>query len=126
MRYLSCKFFLILLSFQIIAETDNDNNFIHPIYANNYIGQIKVVCGKVKSTYINRKSRNDPLYLNFHKKYPFSPFTAIIWTKYSGDEFGSKPEKRLLNKKLCIKGLIEEYNGKPQIILRYAEQIIEN
>ena len=54
MRYLFYKFFLILFSFHITADTDNDNS-IHPIYANNYIGQVKVVCGKVKSTYINKK-----------------------------------------------------------------------
>ena len=45
MRYL-CKFFLILFSFHVTADLDDD--FIHPIYANNYIGQVKVVCGKAK------------------------------------------------------------------------------
>ena len=62
---------------------------------------------------------------NFQKDYPLAPFTAIIWTEYTGDEFGAKPEKRFLNKKICIKGLIEEYNGKPQIVLRYANQIVD-
>ena len=113
-------FFMLFLSQYSHSEVEK----ISAIYANKYIGEVKVVCGKVKGTYLNRKSRGDPVYLNFQKDYPLAPFTAIIWTEYTGDEFGAKPEKRFLNKKICIKGLIEEYNGKPQIVLRYANQIV--
>ena len=113
--------FMLFLSQHSYSEIEK----ISAIYANKHIGEVKVVCGKVKGTYLNRKSRGDPVYLNFQKDYPLAPFTAIIWTEYTGDEFGAKPEKRFLNKKICIKGLIEEYNGKPQIVLRYANQIVD-
>tara|TARA_E500000178_G_scaffold310766_1_gene326176 strand:+ start:1522 stop:1896 length:375 start_codon:yes stop_codon:yes gene_type:complete len=122
-RILYLAHLIFISNYLITNEIEKD--FVHPIYANNFIGKVKVVCGKVKSTYLNKKSKSKPLYINFHKEYPFAPFTAIIWTKYTGDEFGPRPEKRFLNKKLCIKGLIEQYNGKPQIILRYSEQIID-
>ena len=113
---------LALFSLNIFALEDVEE--ISVFKAKNHIGEYKIVCGKVKSTYLNRKIKGVPLYFNFARDYPNIPFTAIIWTQSSGGEFGTRPDKRYQNRKLCVKGVITSYKGRPQIILRNSEQIV--
>ena len=111
-----------LITFNIFATDEIEE--ISVFKAKNHIGEYKIVCGKVKSTQLNRKINGVPLYFNFARDYPNSPFTAIIWTQSSGSEFGVRPDKRYQNRKLCVKGVISSYKGRPQIILRNSDQIM--
>lgn len=36
---------------------------------------------------------------------------------------GGAPEILLDNRELCVRGLIEEYDGKPEIVLRECDQL---
>ena len=90
--------------------------------ARNYIGEIKTVCGPVVDTFYARTSKGRPTFLNFHEPHPNHPFVAVIWGDMR-DDFGGSPESLFLGRMLCVRGLIESYKGKPQIILRSLSQI---
>jgi len=55
------------------------------------------------------------------KPYPNHIFTAVIWIE-DRPKFG-QPEAELKGKKICVTGTIEEYQQKPQIMLRERTQL---
>ena len=86
-------------------------------------GKRATVCGVVASANYATRSKKQPTFLNLGEPYPRHIFTAVIW----GDDrakFG-EPEKDMKGKKVCMTGLIEEYQGKPEMILRDKTQIRE-
>lgn len=87
--------------------------------AGNYIGQEKTVEGIVADGY---KSKTNTVFLNFEKPYPNACFTAVI---FSSDliNFPKNPQNYYEGKLIRAKGLIKEYKGKPEIILKDGSQI---
>jgi endonuclease G len=77
------------------------------------------ICGTVVSS---KKSRKEAIYLNFDRKYPNSPFYATIW-KSNQNNFSYDPEKEFMNKKICVRGKITEYNGMPRMSINNEDQI---
>jgi DNA/RNA endonuclease YhcR with UshA esterase domain len=61
------------------------------------------------------------VYLNFDQPYPKATFTVVIWNNNSHI---SKQLRNVENNTLCIQGKIEEYRGKPQMVLNSLQQII--
>jgi len=55
--------------------------------------------------------------------YPRQIFTAVIRGKDKG-KFG-RPEITLKEKRVCVSGVIEENKGEPRIIVRRANQLVE-
>lgn len=105
------------------VETQPDNSFsaqssyIQSAQARNYIGQNKTVCGKVAQF----KEFSKGVYLNFDQPYPKATFTAVIWNNnYSV----INKLRSVENNTLCIQGEIEEYKGKPQMILNSLQQVV--
>ncbi|MHA1285651.1 MAG: thermonuclease family protein, partial [Promethearchaeota archaeon] len=60
-------------------------------------------------------------FLNFHKNWK-RYFTAVIFAS-DFHKFPPNPEDYYLNKGVKVYGLIKEYQGKPEIILKSPEQI---
>ncbi len=96
--------------------------------AANYIGQNKVVEGIIVDTYYHSDGKGKPTFLNFNKPYK-GYFTCLIWgsnrDKFT-EQFPPNPETYLLNKRVLVKGRIEEYpqgSGVPEIILKDPSQI---
>jgi micrococcal nuclease len=87
--------------------------------AGNYYGKEMIVEGKVVATY---RSKTNTIFLNFEKPYPNQCFSAVI---FSSDQykFVQNPEKYYDQKTLRIRGKIQEYQGKPEIILTDPSQI---
>lgn len=86
--------------------------------ADKYYGQTVTVTGKVVATHNSGKA----CFLNFHqnwKKY----FTAVIFAS-DFSKFPPDPENYYLNKEVKIAGLVKEYQGKPEIILKDPGQIV--
>ena len=94
-------------------------NAIGACNAGNYIGEEKIVEGKIVDGY---KSKTNTVFLNFEKPYPNQCFTAVI---FSSDliNFSENPQNYYKGKIVRVKGEIKEYNGKPEIILKDASQI---
>lgn len=81
-----------------------------------YIGKNAVVTGYIADVYKNEKVA----YLNFDAKFPKNSCAAVIF-KDDFKKFGDV--NRFKNKNIEVSGIISEYNGKPQIILKSASQV---
>ncbi|MBN8569356.1 MAG: hypothetical protein J0M18_06970 [Ignavibacteria bacterium] len=81
-----------------------------------YIGKNAVVTGYITDVYKNEKVA----YLNFDGKFPKNSCAAVIFK----DDFGKFGDlNRFKNKNVEVSGIISEYNGKPQIILKSTSQL---
>ncbi|MEM1535253.1 MAG: thermonuclease family protein [Candidatus Pacearchaeota archaeon] len=90
---------------------------IYACDARNYIGQEKVVEGKIVEIY---KSKANTVFLNFEQPYPTSCFIAVIFSS-SLNNFPNIEDYK--DKIVKVSGLIKEYNGRPEIILESQAQI---
>lgn len=95
--------------------------------AKAYVGEMKIVQGKVVDGKFASGSGGQPTFLNLC--YPYGDarrFTVLIWGE-DRQEFidcvGGLPEVILLNSEICVKGLIELYGGIPEIILTQCDQL---
>jgi hypothetical protein len=65
----------------------------------------------------------DVTFLNFDKPYPNHTFTAFI--PADSRSKSDAPEKGLKDKDVCVTGKIQDYHGKPEIIVTGPEQLKE-
>jgi hypothetical protein len=91
--------------------------------AKNHVGKNATVCGVVAIAIYARNTHRQPTFICLDQYYPHQNFTAVIWGE-DRSKFGT-PETTLNGKEICVSGVIEEYQGKPRIILRRKEQLIE-
>lgn len=75
--------------------------------------------GKIVDGY---KSRTNTVFLNFDKPYPNHCLTAVIFSS-AAINFPDDPQKYYEGKTVRIHGLIKEYEGRPEIILKDRSQI---
>jgi micrococcal nuclease len=85
--------------------------------AEQYYGQTRTVEGKIVAS----NNTGKVCFLNFHKDWR-RYFTAVIFAS-DFDVFPAHPEDHYLNRVVRVKGLIKEYRGKPEIILKSPSQI---
>ncbi|MBU3922722.1 thermonuclease family protein [Patescibacteria group bacterium] len=87
--------------------------------AGNYYGKEIIIEGRVVGAY---RSKTNTIFLNFEKSYPNHCFVAVI---FSSDQykFAQSPEEYYLNEVVRIRGTIEKYEGKPEIIFKDPSQI---
>ncbi|MBR9678307.1 MAG: hypothetical protein GOU97_03395 [Nanoarchaeota archaeon] len=102
------------------AVTPPATNVINACDAKNYVGEEKIVEGKVVDGY---KSKTSTVFLNFGKPYPNQCFTAVI---FSTDliNFPRDPQYYYEGKIVRVSGKIEEYEGRFEIILENSSQIM--
>ena len=91
--------------------------------AYKYVGETKIVCGKIVSTKYLKRASGGPIFLNFGRDYPNQQMTGLIWFGRFSEYFSYKPEKFLKRKNVCVKGRISEYEGKTQMEIRTEKQI---
>jgi hypothetical protein len=103
-----------------------NSSFSQPVSAEaskNYVGKTVTVVGKVVDGRYLANSNRQPTLLNVDKPFPNQAFSIVIY----GDKrqsFGYKPEEMLLNKNVLVTGVVEMYNGKPQMIVNSPDQIV--
>ena len=117
-NFLFVGFFL--LSSTVSAQADQA---IEVKEAYKYVGETKIVCGRIVSTKYLKRSSGGPIFLNFGRDYPNQQMTGLIWFGRFSDYFSYKPEKKLKRKTVCVKGLISEHEGKTQMEIRTEKQI---
>ena len=91
----------------------------------DHAGEVRTVEGIVVRTHYAEKSEGKPTFLDFHDPYE-GYFKALIWDDNRDkfiQAFPPNPETYFLDKKVRIKGLIETYEGAPEIILNDPSQI---
>lgn len=89
--------------------------------ASKHVGERATVCGVVASAKYARGSRGAPTFLNLGRPYPNQVFTGVIWG--SDRPRFSPPPETLLDKNICITGVITSYRGGPQIIIADPSQV---
>lgn len=90
-----------------------------------HAGEVKIVEGIVVRSYYAEKSKGKPTFLDFHDPYK-EYFKALIWDDNRDkfiQAFPPNPETYFEDKEVRIKGLIETYEGAPEIILNDPSQI---
>jgi micrococcal nuclease len=105
-----------ILSIAIAQET------ITPQDAAKYIGQQKTVCGTVASAHYAAIITDRPTSLHLDKPYPNQVFTVLIWGSDRG-KFEKPPETLYSGKEICVTGMLQSYQGRPEIIVKEPRQI---
>ena len=91
----------------------------------HHVGERTTVYGPVVSTKWASSSRGQPTFLNIGRAYPDSNrFTVVIWIQNRGN-FSSAPENYYDGKTISVNGLIDTYEGVPQIEVSSPSQIQE-
>jgi endonuclease YncB( thermonuclease family) len=87
--------------------------------AAQYYGQQVIVEGWVADAY---RSKTNTVFLNFEDAYPNQCFVGVV---FSSDQykFVQSPEEYYAGQMVRVRGEVKEYQGKPEIILKEAEQI---
>lgn len=98
-----------------------DGGSISAAEAANHVGESARVCGRVAGAKYSTETRGQPTFLNLDRAYPDHVFTALIWgSKRSA--FPYAPES-LRGQRICVKGTIELYKGRAEIIVSSPSQI---
>jgi len=122
-RSLAC-FICLILAFSIWASNAiAQQECVSPTDAHKYIGMEKTVCGTVASATYAVRTKGQPTFLNLDQPYPKHIFTAVIWGS-DRNKFQNPPESSFRGKRICVTGIIEDFRGKPEIIVRSPDQII--
>jgi micrococcal nuclease len=95
---------------------------ITPKDAAKFIGQQKTVCGTVASAHFATRSKGQPTFINLDKPYPNQVFTVLIWGS-DRSKFEKPPETLYAGKEICVTGMIQSYQGRPEIIVKEPAQI---
>lgn len=80
------------------------------VQAKYQINAKATICGTLVDAKYVEKSGNT--FMNLDKRFPNDIFSVSIW-KSDRINFSYQPEVLLLNKKICVTGMVRENNGKP-------------
>ena len=116
------SYFGLLLLSPVYLSAQSENA-IEVKEAYKYVGETKIVCGKIVSTKYLKRASGGPIFLNFGRDYPNQQMTGLIWFGRFSEYFSYKPEKFLKRKNVCVKGYISEYEGKTQMEIRTEKRI---
>ena len=118
------KFFIIAMVL-LVASLKLDAQSITPDEAAKHIGDTVTVCGKIfGGKYFDRSDKKITL-LNMGAAFPKSPLTIVI-EEENRKNFTSAPEDFYSGKEVCIKGIVKEFKGKPQIfVIKEAEILVK-
>ncbi len=94
--------------------------YVNTIAAKYHIDGKIGTCGTVVSTKFHEPS--GATFLNLDRKFPNQVFSVTIW-KDSRTHFSYMPEHYLLNKKVCITGVVKMSRGTPTVNVRNEKQI---
>ncbi len=85
--------------------------------AHKYYDETKTVEGRIVAS----NNTGKVCFLNFHKDWR-THFTCVIFAS-DFERFPDHPESHYLNRRVRVTGLIKEYKGKPEIIIKSPAQI---
>jgi DNA/RNA endonuclease YhcR with UshA esterase domain len=122
-KSLACFIFLGFAFLICVSSSTAQQEYINPIDAHKYIGMEKTVCGTVASATYAVRTKGRPTFLNLDQPYPNQVFTIVIWGS-DRNKFKNPPESFFKGKRICVTGFIEDYRGKPEIVVRSPDQIV--
>ncbi len=106
-------FGLAALAAPALAQTQ----VIAPADAKAHIGQTVTIEGPVGNVYT---ARSGMTFIDIGGRYPDNAFAAVIFS----DDSGKFPDVKALNGKVVdVTGAVSIYRGKPEIVLKTADQM---
>ena len=87
--------------------------------AKKHVGENATVCGRIASERKASNSKGQPTFINLDAAYPNQIFTALVW----GEDRARVGELPGEGARLCVQGVIADYKGIPQIVVRDKNQI---
>ena len=112
------KLILFLLLFIGVTAVSLSQDTISSKDAKDFIGETKIVRGIVGSIFVSNKGT---VLINFDEAYPNATFVAVIKPVNNGVSYADVKKGSIMT----ITGKIEEYKGKPEIILNDQSQILK-
>jgi DNA/RNA endonuclease YhcR with UshA esterase domain len=113
LRTLTIASFLLLMGLlPVMAQT------ISAADAKKHIGEQATVCGRVASEKTAVSSRGEPTFINLDVAYPNQVFTILVW----GDDRKSVGDMPQVGSHICATGLIKDFRGVPEIVVRSSGQ----
>lgn len=95
---------------------------INAYQALEMLGKETTVCGEVTQVFQPKYTKGNPIYLNMGEKFPNHSFTIVIWEDKRGKM--KMDLLKLEGKRVAVKGMVREYEGKAQIVVKDESQII--
>jgi endonuclease G len=90
------------------------------VQAKYQVNSKATICGTVVDAKFVERSGNT--FLNLDKRFPNDIFSISIW-KDDRVNFSYHPEVLLLNKQICVTGMVRENNGKPTMSISNEKSI---
>ena len=119
--------FLILAVFlasELIASVSHaQENSITPNDAAKHMREVQTLCGMVVSTKFASQSKRQPTFIILESLFHNQRFITIVIWGSDRSKFPEPPEDYYQGKKICVKGMIKEYLGKPEVIVNDPSQI---
>lgn len=116
MRALTISLSLMVTVMPALAQTAPAPR-IGPADAKSHVGQTAIVEAAVSDV---RTARSGVTFIDMGGRYPDNGFVAVIFV---GDIAKFPDVKGLQGKTVAVSGPVELYQGRPEIILRSAEQL---
>lgn len=92
--------------------------------AKNYVGQRVAVRGTVAEYRYLVNGKGRPTWISLGAKYPVeNRLSVVVW----GDDrskFGRALSENLVNRQICVTGVIKLYDGTPQITLKWPQDLV--
>jgi DNA/RNA endonuclease YhcR with UshA esterase domain len=103
----------------LIAAGTTPGTIIKAADAKNHIGEQVTVCGNVASVKTATSGRGEPTFINLDAAYPNQIFTILAWGE-DRKNIGELPRE---GEHVCATGMIQEYRGLPQIVVKSKAQL---
>ena len=110
------SFFAVAQNTNAAASPASPPKRISAAEAEKHYDETVIVTGKVAQVSIRPKL----VHVNLDKKYPEAPLDCVVFARAT-NQFGDL--KKLEGKQVEVKGKIEKYQSKPQIILNSSNQL---
>ncbi len=107
-----------LIAAALLASTAAFAASIAPSGARAHIGQTVTVDGRISEVHFDRRSGTT--FLDLDGRYPANAFTGVI---FAGARSAFPDAASLEGRIVDITGTIDLYRGKPEIILKSADQV---
>ena len=109
---------LAIVAFAVITTAASAQTKVSVDSVATHIGEKVVVCSEVFGV----KTTDKITFINVGAPYPKSPLTVIVFAKNLAN-FNESPAALYYNKKICVTGKLENYHGKPQIVVTKPDEI---
>lgn len=110
---------LVVVAALLLSASIGQAQTLTAAQAKAHEGENATVCGTVASERTATSSRGEPTFINLDSAYPNQVFTILVW----GDDRANVGALPRTGAHACATGLIKDYRGVPEIVVRNSSQL---